>query len=77
MQAGKYNEAMADYAKSEEVNPDNAMVYFGKCAVLHKQGKSSEAKVEYDKGIKIDPAMECLEYNEVLQEIVTKFSKGI
>lgn len=77
MQAGKYNEAMADYAKSEEVNPDNALSYFGKCAVLYKQGNPNEAKAEYDKGIKIDPVMECLENNEVLQEIVTKFSKGI
>ena len=58
-------------------NPDNALAYFGKCAVLHRQGKSSEAKTEYDKGIKIDPEMESLEYNEVLQEIVTEFSKVI
>lgn len=75
MQAGKYDEAMADYAKATGINPDNALAYFGKCAILYKQGKSDEAKTEYCKGIKIDPAMESLEYNEVLQEIVTGFSK--
>ena len=77
MQACKYDEAMTDYAKATEINPDNALAYFGKCAVLHRQGKSSETKTEYDKGIKIDPEMESLEYNEVLQEIVTEFSKAI
>ena len=77
MQAGKYDEAMADYAKATEINPDNTLAYFGKCAILYKQGKSDEAKTEYSKGIKIDPAMESLEYNEVLQEIVTEFSKAI
>ena len=76
MQAGKYDEAMADYAKATEINPDNALAYFGKCAVLFKQGKLNEAKAEYGRGIKIDPEMESLEYNEVLQEIVTGFSKG-
>ena len=76
MQAGKYDEAMADYAKATEINPDNTLAYFGKCAILYKQGKSDEAKTEYCKGIKIDPAMESLEYNEVLQEIVTEFSKA-
>ena len=77
MQAGKYDEAVADYAKATGINPDNALAYFGKCAILYKQGKSDEAKTEYCKGIKIDPAMESLEYNEVLQEIVTEFSKVI
>ena len=41
------------------------------CAVLFQQGKPDEAKAEYDRGIKIDPEMECLESNDVLQEIVT------
>lgn len=41
------------------------------CAVLFKQGKLDEAKAEYGRGIKIDPEMECLESNDVLQEIVT------
>lgn len=77
MQAGKYDEAMADYAKATEINSDNTLAYFGKCAILYRQGKSDEAKTEYCKGIKIDPVMESLEYNEVLQEIVTEFSKGI
>ena len=77
MQAGKYDEAMEDYAKATEINPDNALVYFGRCAVLYRQGKSSEARIEYDRGIKIDPALECLEYNEVLHEIMTEFLKGI
>lgn len=77
MQAGKYDEAMTDYAKAMEINTDNALAYFGKCAVQYTQGKLDEAQAEYNKGIKIDPVMECLENNEVLQEIVTKFSKGI
>ena len=77
MQAGKYDEAMADYAKATEINPDNALAYFGKCAVLYRQRKPSEAKAEYDNGIKIDPKMESLEYNEVLHEIVTEFSRDI
>ena len=77
MQAGKYDEARSDYLKATEVNPDNALAYFGKCAVFYKQGKQEEAKEEYDRGIKIDPALECLEYNEVLHEIMTKISKEI
>lgn len=77
MQAGKYDEAMADYTKATEINPDNAEADFGKCAVLFKQGKLDEAKAEYGKGIKIDPEMESLEYNEVLLEILTKFSTAI
>ena len=77
MQAGKYDEAMADYAKATEINPDNALAYFGKCAVLYRQRKPNEAKAEYDNGIKIDPKMESLEYNEVLHEIVTEFSRDI
>ena len=77
MQAGMFDEAMEDYAKATEINPDNSLAYFGKCAVLYKQGKQDEAKTEYDKGIKIDPKMEYLEYDEVLQEIVTEFSKDI
>ena len=77
MQAGMFDEAKEDYTKATEINPNNALAYFGKCAILYKQGKSDEAKTEYCKGIKIDPAMESLEYNEVLQEIVTEFSKGI
>lgn len=77
MQQGKFNEAMEDYSKASEVNLDNAEAYFGQCAVLYRQGKRDEAKAEYDKGIKIDPAMECLEHNGELQDIVTGFSKGI
>lgn len=57
MQAGMFDEAMEDYTKAMDVNPDNADAYFGKCALLYRQGKLSEAKVEYDKGIKIDPDM--------------------
>ena len=38
------------------------------CAVLFQQGKLDEAKAEYGRGIKIDPEMECLEYNEVLKD---------
>lgn len=77
MQAGKYDEAMSDYSKATEVNPDNALANFGKCAVFYKQGKQEEAKEEYCKGIKIDSAMDCLEYDEELQDIVTRFSRGI
>lgn len=76
MQAEMFDEAMEDYATATEINPDNALAYFGKCAVLFKQGKLDKAKAEYGRGIKIDPEMETLEYNEVLQEIVTGFSKG-
>ena len=77
MHAGKYDSARSDSLKATEVNPDNALAYFGKCAVFYKQGKQEEAKEEYDRGIKIDPALECLEYNEVLHEIMTKISKEI
>ena len=77
MQAGKYDEARSDYLKAAEVNPDNALAYFGKCAVFYKQGKQEEAKEEYFTGIKIDPTMDCLEYDEDLQDIVTRFSRGI
>ena len=77
MQAGKYDEAMTDYAKAMEINTDNALAYFGKCAVQYRQRKPNEAKAEYDNGIKIDPKMESLEYNEVLHEIVTEFSWDI
>ena len=77
MQAGKYDEARSDYLKATEVNPDNALAYFGKCAVFYKQGKQEEAKEEYCKGIKIDPAMDCLEYDEELQDTLTRFSRGI
>ena len=45
MQAGMYDEAMEDYAKATEINPDSALAYFGKCAVLFKQGKLDEAKI--------------------------------
>ena len=75
MQAGKYNEAMADYSKATEVNPDNALAYFGRCAVFYKQGKQAEAKDGYSRGIKIDPAMDCLEYDEELRDMVTEFSE--
>lgn len=74
MQAGKYDEARSDYLKATEVNPDNALAYFGKCAVFYKQGKQEEAKEEYCKGIKIDPTMDCLEYDEELQDILTVFT---
>lgn len=77
MVSGRYEEAMADYERARQMNPSLAKTYFGKCAVLYKQGKQEEAKEEYSKVIEIDPAMECLEYNEVLQEMVTKFSKSI
>lgn len=54
-----------------------ADAYFGKCAVLYKQGKLEEARVEYEKGSWIDPEMECLETEpDDLLDIVISFSKG-
>ena len=72
--AGKYDEAMADYSKALGINQDNGLAYFGRCAVLCKQGKQAEAKEEYSRGIRIDPAMDCLEYDEELRDMVTEFS---
>ena len=66
-----------DYSKAAELNLNNAEAYFGRCTVLYMQGKLEEARDEYGKGIKIDPAMECLEYDDELMDIVTEFSKGI
>lgn len=78
MQAGMFDEAMEDYTKAAAVNSSSADAYFGKCAVLYKQGKLEEARVEYEKGIGIDPAMECMETEpDDLLDIVTEFSKGI
>ena len=74
---GLYNEAMEDYSKAAKANPNNAEAYFGRCAVLYRQGKLDDARDEYGKGIKIDPAMECLEYDDELMDIVTEFSRGI
>lgn len=39
MQGGMYNEAMADYSKAVGVSLNNADAYFGKCALLYRQGK--------------------------------------
>lgn len=55
----------------------SADAYFGKCAVLYKQGKLEEVRVEYEKGSWIDPEMECLETEpDDLLDIVTRFSEG-
>lgn len=77
MQAGKYNEAMSDYSSAAAVKTDNGEAYFGKCAVLYRLGNLEKAKEEYHKGIKVGPSMACLEFNEELQDIVTRFSQGI
>ena len=55
----------------------SADAYFGKCAVLYKQGKLEEVRVEYEKGSWIDPEMECLETeHDDLLDIVERFSEG-
>lgn len=78
MQAGMFEEAMEDYTKATAVNSYSADAYFGKCAVLYKQGRLEEARVEYEKGIVVDPEMECMETEpDDLLDIVARFSRGI
>lgn len=46
MQAGKYNEAMADYSKATEVNPDNALAYFGGARFfISKENRRRQRKI--------------------------------
>ena len=57
-------------------NDDESLVYTVTSLVDAGEYKPT-LKMEYGKCIKIDPAMECLEYDRELMDIMTEFSKGI
>ena len=52
---GKDKEAIADYNKAIEINPDDADAYNNRGWVLYNLGKDKEAIADYNKAIEINP----------------------
>ncbi len=48
-------EAIADYKKAAEVNPNPGLAYFNLCATLYNEGDKDEAMAACDKAIAADP----------------------
>jgi tetratricopeptide (TPR) repeat protein len=63
---GKYEEAIEDYVKAIDINPDIAIVYNNLGIARQAKDDIDGAIVEYDKAIKLDP-----------KYIHTYYSRGI
>lgn len=51
----KKKEAIADYTKAAEVNPNPALAYFNICATLYNEGDKDGAIPACDKALAVDP----------------------
>ena len=52
---GKYNEAIADFNKSIELNPKNETVYNNRGSVYNELGNYNEAIADFNKSIELNP----------------------
>ena len=55
---GRYEEAIAAYAKAIEINPQLAEAWNNKGVVLGWSGRYEEAKEAFEKAHEIDPTIE-------------------
>lgn len=61
--AGRYDDALADYEKAVEADPDKAEPHYNLGGVYYKKGEYGRALDEYGKALAIDPEMADAYYN--------------
>ena len=49
------DEALADYDRAIQFDPDNASVYLGRCGAKSEFGRHEEAISDYDQAVHLDP----------------------
>ncbi|MBN1569546.1 MAG: tetratricopeptide repeat protein [Acidobacteria bacterium] len=54
-EAGRYDEAIAEFNKALEKMPDEAVIHAGIANALAKQGKNEEALASYQKAVSLNP----------------------
>ncbi len=54
--AGDYQNAVLEFTKAIDKNPNNALAYFSRGAVLHLEEQYENAISDYTKAIEIDPS---------------------
>ena len=63
---GKLQQAISDYNRAVEIDPQFAKAYFGRGFVYAKQGKNELALADYDQAIQLDPKLANVYYNRAL-----------
>jgi tetratricopeptide (TPR) repeat protein len=61
--AGKYEEAIVNYNKAIELDPQYAVAYYNRGNAYHKLGQDVEAIVNYNKAIELNPKDAAAYYN--------------
>ncbi|MYT55966.1 tetratricopeptide repeat protein, partial [Streptomyces sp. SID7834] len=55
---GRYEEALADYDRAVEMDPQYAWARAGRAQVHEAMGRHEEALADYDRALEIDPLYE-------------------
>lgn len=61
--AGKFDDALVNYQKAAEDNPDKAEAHYNLGGAYYKKGEYDKALKEYDEAVKLDPKMADAYYN--------------
>ena len=61
--AGKFDDALENYQKAAEDNPDKAEAHYNLGGAYYKKGEYDKALKEYDEAVKLDPKMADAWYN--------------
>lgn len=60
---GMYDEAIAEFTKTLEINPKNVIAYYNRGLAYQKKGKLDKAIYDYNKAIEINPKDAEIYYN--------------
>lgn len=73
-QAGRYEDALADYSKAIDINPKDPSVYANRAALLILLEREAEAKADLDRALKLDPKHPRARFN--LASLYARTGKG-
>ena len=67
---GRLDEAILDYDRAIQINPDHAAIYYNRGIIYYRQGKLDEAFSDYNKAIQIDSDYVEVSGNQGIQSLI-------
>ncbi len=79
---GDLNQAIANYGKALEIDPQNAIAYYNRGNAWHKKGEMNRAVADYSNALEINPKLAMAYYNRgnawytgALEQAISDYSK--